>query len=100
EGTPARVVTVQMRQQHGINTVVGNALLREGNERRRTKIDGKSRTRRIDQYTGLKTPPTPECISGADESHADCHVSRLLVSAHGRHSALHRAPSIPTPCLC
>src|SRR5215471_1586374 len=78
-----------MRQQHGINTGVGNALLGEGNERRRTEIDGKPRTRCIDQYTSLKTPPTPKCVSGSDESHPDGHVSRLLFSAHVRHSASH-----------
>src|SRR5712692_892336 len=29
-------------------------------------------------------------VAGSDESHADCHVSSLLLSAYVRHSAIHR----------
>src|SRR5215831_4994837 len=47
----------------GINTVMCNALLGQGNERRCAKINRKPPTRRIDQNTSLKPPPTPKGVS-------------------------------------
>jgi hypothetical protein len=60
EWHPAAVVSVQMRQQDGINAVMYNALLGQGNKRRRAKINRKAPTGRIGQDTGLKPSPTPK----------------------------------------
>ncbi len=64
------MVTVQVREQHGIDAIVRDALLIKRNERRRAKVDGEPKARSIDQYTRLKPSAAAERISAANKSDA------------------------------
>src|SRR5215510_2358461 len=69
------MVAVQVRQQDGVDRIVGDTQACQGDEARGAKVDAEANSGCVDQDAGVETSPRAECITRPDESNARAHAA-------------------------